>query len=65
MKLTKEQRLSLLEAHRSGGLVASRALAKEYGCTPRYGYELAKKAGDKPAEDPRWSWARERGAVCA
>lgn len=71
MKLTKEQRRRLMAAHRAGGLAASRAMAKELGCSPNYGAQMCRTAGDKlkqPARnrsdsDPRWKWAIQRGGI--
>ena len=78
--LTKEAINDLLDTYASQGGDAARALAPKYGIKPGYVKKLAVKHGVrtraigprsrhyKPtprAQDPRWLWAIERGAVVA
>lgn len=71
--LTKDALNHILDTYETLGPAAARELAPGYGINPKYVRKLACVHGVKAKrkgwrvrrEDPRWQWARERGAVLA
>lgn len=78
-KLTPEKRAHLLKIYIEKGFYAAKPVAESYGISPRYLAKMARKNGyfnnfqskyptaipRQKWTDPRWQWARERGAVRA
>lgn len=75
--LTPEQREALIASYTNHGLEATKPLALSFGIKTRTIAAVARRAGKstprqravivkrRPAIDPRWSWAVQRGSVSA
>ena len=74
MRITKEQRDRIAEALTNGQIVRAHRIAEEYGLGKHYIANLRwrlglpliqRKALPDPVkrEDPRWQWAKQRGAI--
>jgi len=70
-KINREQRDALLRLYVKGGFKAIEETAAQLGVTPKYIANVAsteglrrEKAGrcTQTENDPRWEWARQRGA---
>jgi hypothetical protein len=71
-RLTEGQRAELVEIYTRDGMNGVEALARRYGVTAKHVANIASDMGIRrqpnrrqTEQDPRWSWAIERGAVVA
>lgn len=71
-RLTKDQRAELVGVYTQDGMKGVEALARRYGVTAKHVANIASDMGIRrqpnrrqTEQDPRWSWAIERGSVRA